>query len=92
VSNSQVLLVDVLADSKDVRTGEPVRFSIACGNCSAEELQVTWSFDDGTRSGNSAVATHSFASAESYSVSIQVTDSQGRTSAANITISVSEEP
>ena len=92
VSNSSVLLVEVLADSSEVRVGEPVRFSAVCGNCSDEDLQVTWSFDDGTPEDHGMVVTHSFASAGSYSVSIQVTDSQGRVGIADTIIRVEEEP
>jgi PKD repeat protein len=55
-------------------------------------MTFTWSFADGSNSGNGAKVTHTFTAPGTYPVTVAVTDSHGAIGTATVTITVAQPP
>lgn len=68
------------------KTGDPIQFD--AGGSTGNQLVYRWSFDDGD-AGNGARIAHVFDQADQYSVTLTVTDANGKQASASQTVDVS---
>lgn len=76
-----------IASSSLAAAGRPSGFSAAVSG-GAPAYSFSWDFGDGTPNATGATAAHPFALAGSYLVHLEVTDGQGRTANASVTVRV----